>query len=119
MKLNRDQIAGFLLCILAPLLVWGIHLSISYGFQASACAHGAPERPIVWILGATAILGAFLLGLVVRPALAVRASGGACWPEDTQRFARRATRYMAILSLIGAVWVGGASLYLSPCLSMR
>jgi hypothetical protein len=112
--------ADLLLCLVGP-AVWTVHFVGMYGAHALMCAGaGQGARAGLFLALAAAATAAALLGLVgfVTWCLASRGSGRRMQSAaDETRFAREISIMLAVLSMLGAIWVALPALLVAPCAS--
>jgi hypothetical protein len=86
-----------------PLLVWGSHFAVVYGFTALACARTSPQA-VPWTIGvATLVAGAALIATIARE-----------WPRRAD-FEAWLTLALAAISLVAVAWEALPVLMVPPC----
>jgi hypothetical protein len=97
-------------------IAWFAHFTFVYGAEAMLCTPPASPRAMVWLgaaatLVALAVLGAFAIALMRRPAAEV--------PDEHAgaAFLHRAALLLALLSAIGVIWASFPIAVLRACTS--
>jgi hypothetical protein len=110
---NARSITGLLRCLVGP-AVWAGHFLVMYGAHALICARVAPdESGRVWLFSAAtaSTLALLVLAGLVWRLVRARRRGGLAQPT----FPSDVSIALAVLSLIGVIWVALPAALMPPC----
>ena len=121
--MSRRSTIGTMIYLLLGPIAWGVHMTLAYAVQSTACAlagDAPPETAIrVFIVAITLIaVGVVAWGAAQPDRLATRLGTGA-WPEDTARFQRQVMTLLALLSIFGLIAAGVGAVMLPVCAQLR
>jgi hypothetical protein len=114
--------AELLLCLVGP-AVWTAHFMVMYGAHTLVCAaaagdQGTHDRSFLPIAAAaTGVALLVLAGFVVWCLALGRQESRAQSAPDQARFARQVSIMLALLSMLGTIWVALPALLVAPCAS--
>jgi hypothetical protein len=110
-----NRTIGAFLVVLAGPLIWFGHFVGIYAAEALACGVLGPRFLTVVAIAITAIAGAGLLAVIIAKARESRVS--ALTQEPVAMFLPHVTLLLAVLSLLGLLWVAWPAAMLRPCLT--
>ena len=105
------------LTMLAGALIWGVHFSVVYGFNAVACSRGLAATRVYGIgvvplvIGVTTAVCA--VAALVTAAAAFRSAARS--RSEGWRFVRYTTGMIAGFALLAMAWEALPAFYLPPC----
>lgn len=108
--MDEHGFIGKMLFMTGGLLIWALHFTLLYGFNAVACARGFADNNVFGVGVMPLVIGALtVLALAATAAVLARAvaSGGArsMSPQgDSDRFLSYAAAVVAALSLLAIIW---------------
>jgi hypothetical protein len=98
------------------LLVWALHLAVSYGAHHVVCQVGSDGSPAVMIVAAATVIAVAVLTIAaLKPewlASVLRAPGRT---DPLRPFLDSIMRWLVVLSLAGIVWSGAALGFIDAC----
>jgi hypothetical protein len=135
----RPLTATILYVMLGP-IVWALDLAIVYGAHAALCAPGVLAEPprdagiAWWIVMAATVVSSLVLGAAI-PAISARRRRARNRPETSPSIDEQSlpapelspdnsilhalAELLAVLALIGVIWLGVAAFFVDPCLQFR
>jgi hypothetical protein len=114
--------AELLLCLVGP-AIWSAHFMVMYGAHTLVCAgaaagQGMHERSFPAIAAAaTGVALLVLVGFMAWCLALGRQESRAQGAADQARFARQVSIMLALLSMLGTIWVALPALLVAPCAS--
>jgi hypothetical protein len=113
-------LSAAVLRLIGPLIVWALHLSVSYGATALACARGFEGNRVFGLpvltfgIGIATIIAAVVIGyLMVRASLALGNETNGDRP--TRRFVKWVTLAIGALSMVAVIWEALPVLIVPAC----
>jgi hypothetical protein len=110
-----------LLCLMGP-AVWTAHFMVMYGAHTLVCAgaggQGTHDRSFLALAAAVTAMALFVLvGFVVWCLVRGRRESRAQGAADQATFVRQISIMLALLSMLGTIWVALPALLVAPCAS--
>lgn len=118
--------AGTSLLLLAGPIIWGLHFGTVYFAQSMLCAHGLSDVRIAGVgivplivFVATLIALAGLGAAVLLSSTTQPGQSDSWWSPADDRFRRRVTLVLALLSAFGILWAGATIAVVPACPPIR
>jgi len=114
---DREPYGLLTLAGLAGPFIWVLHFALAYLAEGFVCMQPEPSHSmVIWqVVGATLVMGALCLCLVLWPQNWVALMGGKRIHKHSAGFLAAVTRWLAGLALLAILWSGTGVLLLGPC----